>query len=164
MQIYGISEKEMTPAELFEDFHSRMGLRNKISNALVAISLYEAKSKSENLPRYVNDGLSISEECVSILENIAEKYSSYQYSSYTSKVLLDILTNRLLQDPDKSKLETYKKGFAAAQKAFEAIQRKSQPDKQAVREAEQVMKEVDKEIESTYASEENLYRGSFIPR
>ena len=164
MQIYGITEKEMTPAELFEDFHKRMAFRNKISNALVAISLYEAKSKSQNLPRYVNDGLSISEECVSVLDDISESYSSYRYSSYTSKVLLDILTDRLSQNPDKNKLETYKKGFSAAHKIFEAIRSKREIDQQMVGIAEQVMKEVDKEIESTYASEENLYRGSFIPR
>ena len=164
MQIYGISEREMTPAELFEDFHRRMALRNKISNALVAISLYEAKSKSENLPRYVSDGLSISKECVLILDAIAESYSSYRYSSYTSKVLPDILTDRLNQNPDKNKLETYKKGFSTAQKIFEAIQGRKELDQERVRMAEQVMKEIDKEIESTYASEENLYRGSFVPR
>jgi len=164
MQIYGISEKEMTPAELFEDFHRRMALRNKISNSLVAISLYEANSESKNLGRYITDGLGISEECVSILKNIAESYSSYQYSTYTSKVLLDILTNRLLQDPDISKLETFRRGFAAAERVFDIMQRKKQPDEQMVREAEQAMKEIDREIESTYVSEENLYRGSFIPR
>lgn len=164
MQIYGISEKEMTPAELFEDFHKRMGLRNKISNTLVAISLYEAKSQSKNFTRYVADGLSFSEECVSILDDITQSYSSYRYRDYTSKVLLDILTDRLLQDPDKRKLETYKKGFAAAREVFETIRVRGELDEDKVRMVEQVVKEVDKEIESTYASEENLYRGSFVPR
>jgi len=164
MQIYGISEGEMTPAELFEDFHSRMRLRNKISNALVAISLYEAKSESKNLVRYMADGLSISEECVLILDDITQNYSSYRYRGYTSKVLLDILTDRLLQDPDKRKLETYKKGFLAAQEIFKAMQAEGELDREKGRMVEQVMKEVDKEIESTYASEENLYHGSFVPR
>ncbi len=164
MQIYGISEKEMTPAELFEDFHKRIGLRNKISNALVAISLYEAKSQSKNFTRYVTDSLSFSEECVSILDDITQNYSSYRYRGYTSKVLLDILTDRLLQDPDKRKLETYKEGFLAAQEIFKAMQVEGELDREKVRKVEQVVKEVDKEIESTYASEENLYRGSFVPR
>lgn len=164
MQIYGISEREMAPIELFEEFHKRMGLRNRLSNALMAISLFEVGSKSKNLSKYINDGLSIAGECVSILEDIAQSYSSYQYSNYTSKLLLDILTNRLMQDPDRSKLETYKNGFSAAQKVFETIQGEGQPDEEMVREAEQVMKEIDKEIESIYASEENLYHGFFIPR
>ena len=164
MQVYGISEGKMTPAELFEDFHSRMGIRNKISNALVAISLYETKSESRNLARYVADGLSISEECVSILDDIIQNYSGYRYRGYTSKVLLDILTDRLLQDPDKGKLETYKKGFLAAKEIFEAMRVSGELDREKGRMVEQVMKEVDKEIESTYASEENLYRGSFVPR
>lgn len=164
MHIYGISEKEMTPAELFEDFHRMMGLRNKISNALMAIGLSEAKSTSENLSKYIRDGLSISEECVSILDEIAQNYSSYQYRDYTSKVLMDILTNRPSQELDKSKLEIYKKGFSAAQKVFQSMQEKREPDQGMVLMADQVMQEIDKEIESTYASEENLYRGSFIPR
>lgn len=164
MQTYGIREMEMTPAERFEDFHRRMGLRNKISNALMAIALFEARSGSKNLTKYISDGLSISEECVSILDNIAKSYSSFQYRDYTSKVLLDILTNRLSQAPDKSKVETYKKGFSAAQKVFEAIQDRREPDREMVKTAEQVMGQIDKEIESTYASEESLYRGSFLTR
>lgn len=164
MQIYCVREAEMTAAELFEDFHRRMGFRNKISNAQMAIALFEAKSASNNLSKYVSDGLSISKECVSALEDITQSYSSYQYRNYTSKVLLDILTNRLSQDPDKSKLETYKKGFSAAQKVFEAIQGKREPDLEMVKTAEQVMEQIDKEIESIYASEESSYRGSFIPK
>jgi len=164
MQIYGISEREMTPAELFEEFHNRMRLRNRLSNALMAISLFEAESKSKNLTKYLTDGLSIAEDCVSILENIAQSYSSYRYSNYTSKVLLDILTNRLNQEPDKNKLETYKKGFLVAKNVFKTIQEKAKPDQEMTRIAEQVIKEIDKEIESTYAIEENLYHGSFIPR
>jgi hypothetical protein len=164
MQIYGVRETEMTAAELFEDFHRRMGFRNKISNAQMAIALFEAKSASNNLSKYISDGLSISKECVSILDDMAQRYSSFQYRNYTSKVLLDILTNRLSQDPDKSKLETYKKGFSAAQKVFEAIQDKREPDLEMVKTAEQVMEQIDEEIESIYASEESLYRGSFIPK
>ncbi len=165
MQIYGIRAEEMTPAELFEDFHRMMGLRNKISNALMAIALSEVNSGSKNLSKYISDGLSISEECVSTLRDIAESDSGYQYRDYTSKVLLEILTNRLSQkEPDKNKLETYKKGFLAAQEVFETIQERGKPDQEKVRMAEQVMAEIDKEIESTYASEESLHRGSFFPR
>lgn len=165
MQIYGISEKEMTPAELFEDFHRRMAVRNRISNALVAISLYEAKSESRNLARYIVDGLSISEECVSILSDIAQGYESYRYRSYISKVLVDILTDRLYKKvPDKSKLERYKERFSAAKEIFKAMDMGGELDPDGVRTAEQVMKDIDKEIESTYAGEENLYRGSFVAR
>ena len=164
MQTYGIRETELTPAELFEAFHRRMELRNKISNALMALALFEVKSGSKNLSKYITDGLSISEECVLILDDIAQSSSGYQYRGYTSKVLLDILTNRLSQDPDKSKLETYKKGFSAAEKVFEAIQDRREPDREMVKTAEQVMGQIDKEIESVYASEESLYRGSFIPK
>jgi len=164
MQIYGISERQTNAAELFEDFHRRMGLRNKISNSLMAIALFEAKSESRNLTKYIADGLSISGVCISILDDIAKKYSSYQYRDYTSKVLLDILTNRQKQDPDRKKLEAYKKAFSAAKKVFESMQEKREPDQEAVKMADQVMQEIDKEIEAAYASEENLYRGSFILR
>ena len=164
MQKYGISERQTNPAELFEDFHRRMGLRNKISNALMAVALFEAKSGSRNLTKYITDGLSISGDCVTILDDIAQSHSNYQYRDYTSKVLLDILTDRLSQNPAKDKLETYKKGFAAAREVFEAMQMRRELDEDKVRMVEQVVKEVDKEIESTYASEENLYRGSFVPR
>lgn len=163
MQTY-IRETEMTPAERFEDFHRRIGLRNKISNALMAIALFEVKSKSKNLRKYIADGLSISKECVSILDGIAQTPSSFQYRDYTSKVLSDILTNRQMQAPDKSKLEIYKERFLAAQEVFETIQERGEPNPNMVNMAEQVMKEIDKEIESTYASEESLYRGSFLPR
>ena len=165
MQTYGIRETELTPAELFEDFHRRVGFRNKISNALMALALFEVKSESKNLSKYIADGLSISKECVSTLQEIAQNYTSYQYRDYTSKVLLDILTNRLVnQGPDRNKLETYKKGFSAAEKVFEAIQDRREPDREMVKTAEQVMGQIDKEIESVYASEESLYRGSFIPK
>lgn len=164
MQTSGIREREMTAAELFEDFHGRMGFRNKISNALMAIALFEVKSRSRNLRKYISDGLIISKECVSILEDITQNYSTYRHRDYTSKTLFDILTNRVSQAPDKSKLETYKKGFSAAEEVFETIQEGGKPDQEKVRTAEQVMTEIDKEIESTYASEESLYRGSFIPR
>ena len=164
MQIYGISERQTNAAELFEDFHRRMGLRNKISNALMAIALFEAKSESRNLTKYIADGLSISGVCVSILDDIAQNSSSYQYRDYTSKVLLDILTNRQKQDPDRKKLGAYKKGFSAALKVFESMQQERVPDQQAVKMADHVMQEIDKEIEAAYVSEENLYRGSFIPR
>jgi len=164
--MYGISEREMTPAERFEEFHRRIGVRNRLSNALMAISLYEAESKSKNLSKYITDGLSIAEECVSILDSIAQNYFSnqYQYSNYTSKLLLDILTDRLKGDPDKTKLERYKKGFLAAQRIFETIQQQGKLDEEMAREAEQTIVEVDKEIESTYVTEESLYHGFFIPR
>jgi len=164
MQVYGVSEKEMTPAESFEDFHRRMGIRNKISNALMAIALFQVKSKSDNLSKYVVDGLSISKDCVSILSDIAQNYSGFQYRDYTAKVIVDILTNRLSKNPDRRKLEKYKKGFSSAQKVFEMIQARTQPDEGMVGEAEQVMKNISQEIESIYASEESLYRGSFIRR
>ncbi|MDI6815175.1 MAG: hypothetical protein QMC90_03765 [Dehalococcoidales bacterium] len=165
MQIYGISEREMTPAERFEEFLRRIGLRNRLSNALMAICLYEVGSKSKNLTKYVTDGLGISKECFSTLEEIAQNYlTSYQYSNYTSKLLLDILTSGLKGDPDKTKLERYKKGFLAAQRVLETIQQEGKPDEEMVREAEQTIAEVDKEIESTYATEEGLYHGFFIPR
>jgi len=164
MQIYGISERQTNPAELFEDFHRRMGLRNKISNGLMAIALFEARSVSSNLTKYITDGLSISEECVSILSDIAQSSSSYQYRDYTSKVLLDILTKRQKQDPDRKKLEAYKEGFLTAQKVFESMQAEGELDQPMVKRADQVLQEIDKEIEATYTSEENLYRGSFIPR
>ena len=164
MQIYGISERQTNTAELFEDFHRRMGLRNKISNSLMAIALFEAKSGSRNLTRYIADGLSISGDCVSILDEIAQSYPSYRYRGYTSKVLLDILTNRQKQDPDRKKLEAYKEAFSVAKKVFESMQEEKEPDQEMARIADQVMQEIDKEIDATYASEENLYRGSFIPR
>ena len=164
MEGHPIHETDMTPAELFEDFHRMMGLRNKISNARMAIALYEVNSESKNLNKYISDGLSISEECVSTLRDIAQSYSGYQYRDYTSKVLLEILTKRLSQDPDSSKLETYTNGFSAAQKVFEEIQVRRLPDPQMVKMAEQALTEIDKEIESIYASEESLHRGSFISR
>lgn len=164
MQIYGISERQTNAAEFFEDFHRRMGFRNKISNSLMAIALFEAKSESRNLTKYIADGLSISSDCVSILDEIALSYPSYQYRDYTSKVLLDILTSRQRQDPDRKKLEAYKKAFSAAKKVFESMQEKREPDQEAAKMADQVMQQIDKEIEATYTSEENLYRGSFIPR
>jgi hypothetical protein len=165
MQIEGIRESEATPAALFEDFHRRMGLRNKISNAQMAIALFEAKSNSQNFSKYVADGLSISKQCVLILGEIAQAYHpEQQYRDYTAKVILDILTNRLMQDPDKTKLERYKKGFSSAEKVFSLIEQKAEPDQQMVKEAEQIIEEIDREIESTYASEECLYRGSFAPR
>lgn len=164
MRMYGVRETELTPAELFEAFHRRMEFRNKMSNALMAIALFQVKSESRNLRKYITDGLRVSEECVLILDDIAQSYADYQYRGYTSKVLLDILTNRLSQDPDKSKLETYKKGFSAAQKVFEAIQERREPDREMVKTAEQVMGQIDKEIDSIYATEESLYRGSFIPK
>lgn len=164
MQTYGIRETELTPAELFEDIHRRMGLRNRISNARMAIALFEARSPSNNLGKYISDGLSLSKECVSTLEAIAQSYSTYQYRDYTSKVLWDILTDRLSQEPDRNKLQTYRKGFSTAHDVFGAIQAKREPDPQMVRLAKQVMGEIDKEIESIYASEETLCRGSFIPR
>ena len=116
------------------------------------------------MTKYITDGLSISEECVSILDDIARDYSGYQYRDYTSKVLVDILTNRLSKAPDKGKLEAYKKGFLAAQKVFESMREEREPEQEAVKMADQVMQQIDKEIEATYTSEENLYRGSFIPR
>jgi len=163
MQIYGISERQTNPAELFEDFHRRMGLRNKISNALMAIALFEAKAGSRNLAKYIADGLSISGDCISILDEIARSDLSYQYRGYTSKVLVDILTNRQKQHPDRRKLQAYREGFLAAQDVFESMQEKREPDRAMVKIADKVMQEIDKEIESTYTSEENLYRGSFVP-
>lgn len=164
MKAYHIQPNEMTPAALFEDFHKRAWFRNRISNALMAIALFEVESKSGNLSKYVNDGLAVSDDCSTILEQIAQNHVDYQYPDYTAKVLMDILTNRLVQDPDKSKLDRYRKGFSAAQKVFEMIQKQEQPDEEMVEKTKQVIEEIDTEIESTYASEENLYRGSFIPR
>ena len=164
MRTYGITEKEMNAAQRFENFHKRMGLRNKLSNALMAIALFQAKASSENLSSYTDDGLNISEECISILRDIEQNNSIYEYRNYTSKVLLDILTNQLSQEPNKSKLEMYRKGFSVAREVFDMILQNSQPNKEMLREAEQTIKEIDKEIESVYATEESAYHGTFLPR
>jgi hypothetical protein len=164
MQMCGIREAEMTAVELFEDSHNRMRLRNKLSNALMAIALSEAKSRSENLSKYIDDGLDISTQFVSSLDDIANNYSDYKYRDYVSKVLLDILTNRLTQQPDKDRLTTYKKEFSAARQVFEAVQQGKEPDQEMMKMANRVIREVDQQIESVYASEESSYRGSFTPK
>lgn len=165
METYLIRPTDMSPAELFEDSHRRLGLRNRISNALMAIALFAVKSKSPNLSKYIVDGLNLSKECLSVLDEVAQTGSTYQYRDYISKVLLDILTSRLMmQEPSQSKLQKYRKGFSTAQEVFEGIQQKKDPDPEKVREAKEVIKEIDREIESIYGSEESLYRGSFIPR
>jgi len=164
MQVFGVSENEMTPAELFEDFHQRMGLRNKISNALVAISLFRAKSPSKNLPRYIEDGLDIAEECVQVLGEISEKDSDYRYRSYVSKVIVDLLTDRLLRNPDEVKLKELRQKFNSVKDVFETMQSGGSLTGEKVHLAEQTIKDIDTEIESAYAGEENLYRGSFVPR
>ncbi len=164
MQLYGMSEKEMTSAELFEDFHERMGLRNKISNALVAISLYKANSSSKNLSRYIEDGLGIAEECVNILDALSEGSASLKYRSYLSKVIIDLLTERLLQSTDNEKLKKYQQKFKYVKDVFKTMKMSQFLSEEKARFAEQAMKDIDAEIELAYAGEENLYRGSFVPR
>lgn len=164
MQIFGVSEKELNPGELFEDFHQRMELRNKISNALVALSLIKCKCTSKNLKRYIADGLTITDECIKVLGEMAEKDSSYKYYGYASKVLIDLLTDRLSKDPDQGKLQEYKKRFSMIDTTFKSIESGQMVEERELSLAEQALRKMDSEIESAYLGEENLYRGSFVAR
>ena len=60
-------------------------IENKISNALMALGLYEVGSKSENLPRYIENGLELISEL--------KKLSLSEYESHleiTEKVFKDM--------------------------------------------------------------------------
>jgi hypothetical protein len=158
------SKTDMTVAERFEDFHRMVQLRNRISNALMAIALFEVESKSNNLARYVEDGLAVSNDCVSSLEELSKGTATPQYEQFCSKILHDILTKGEGRTPDRTKLDEYEKRFRTALAVFEQLRRTQKPEQSMTREAEGIIREIDKEMNSLYAKEESLYRGSFLAR
>lgn len=164
MRAYAIRENELTATERFEDFHQRIGLRNKISNALMAIALFEANSRSSNLLRYISDGRDTAQECLSSLKEIEKDETALQHRYYCSKVLLDILTMQASQDLDRAKLKEYVSGFNAALEAFDKMKNHEEVDEVALQKAAETMKQIDKEMQSLYAKEESLYRGAFSSR
>ena len=147
-----------TPIELFEDFCKRRGLRGKISNAMMAVALYEVKSESINLPQYISDGIKICQDFLSSLVFIRESQPNFYYRDYPTKVLIDILTDHLRKPLDLTELKILKGRLKFAQEIFEAINKGGELEKEKAKEALGILDELDQEIEATYAVEDNLYR------
>jgi len=162
MAVCGIEPTEMTSAELFEDFHRRMGLRNRISNAMMAIALQEVGSTSPNLPKYSVDGLKLCQEFLKGLRFIKKHLPDFYWQDYPTKVLSDILTNRQRNQPDMAELKELEQKIESALRVFEAISR-GEFNKEQTLEAKEMLMELDREIEAIYVVEEQLYRYRYFP-
>lgn len=155
---------EFTFAQLFEDMHNRIDLRNRISNTLMAISLYEVRSKSQNIPKYIEDGQSLSEGSLESLRCLVEKCEQPNHL-YFIKVLKDLLTdkgsNSILDARAQKKYETYRKGFEILNKLLKEIKDKKRINNETPIKVKNFLMIFDREIEVAYEMEDSLYFGYF---
>ena len=155
------SLEEVGYAELYEDMHNRMELRSRISNALMAIALYEANSKTENMQKYIDDGLNLSKDLIDALAQIT-KGETENTGKYITKVFIDLLFRETSASLlDKEKLEMYKKNSEITFQTLGKIDNREVLHDDEILVAKKFLMDLDKEIEMTYEKEENLYFGYF---
>ncbi|GAG17948.1 unnamed protein product, partial [marine sediment metagenome] len=116
INIQGLTS-EFTFAELYEDAHNRLDLRNVISNSLMAICLYEVNSSSHNLPKYIEDGLTLSYTTLLALDNISKGIEP-NGREYVIRVVKDLLTNKGKIPFLENKYRQYKARFEGINKIF----------------------------------------------
>jgi len=151
---------DFTFAELYEDKHNRIDLRNKISNALMAISLYEVRSRSRNLPKYIVDGLNLSSASSESLRCLMERCEKHNHE-YVLRVLKDMLTNKGTAPITEEKYEKYKVGFEMVNKLFNAINDRREIEKERALEVKNFLMTFDRDIQMAYEKEDSLYFGYF---
>jgi len=155
---------EFTFAQLFEDMHNRIDLRNRISNTLMAISLYEVRSKSQNIPKYIEDGQSLSEGSLETLGYLVEKCKETNHL-YFKKVFTDLLTEKgsssILDARAQTKYEKYREGFQILQKLLADIKAEKGMNKETQTKVKEFLMALDREIEVAYEMEDSLYFGYF---
>jgi hypothetical protein len=143
--------------------HNRIDLRNRISNTLMVISLYEVGSESKNIPSYLKDGQSLTEESLETLRCLAEK-CDVTIHLYFKKVFKDLLTkkgSRSWDEGAQAKYENYKEGFEILNQLLDEIEAKRKIDKKTPTKVKNFLMTLDREIEVAYKMEDSLYFGYF---
>lgn len=156
-------QAEFTFAQIFEDMHNRIDLRNRISNTLMAISLYEVGSESKNIPSYLEDGQSLTEGSLETLRCLIEKCDDINHI-YFKKVFIDLLTKKGSSSWDESsqvRCENYKEGFEKLNDLLNKIKAMKKIDKETPTKAKDFLMALDREIEVAYEMEDSLYFGYF---
>jgi len=149
---------EYTFAELYEDKHNRLDLRNEISNALMAISLYEVKSKSKNLLKYIEDGIDLSSSSLEALGCITGRCEKPNHK-YVMRVLKKMINDN--GGSNKTKYESYKKGFEIVKELFTAMNVGKEIEGEKAQYVKEFLIAFDKDLETTYEKEDSLYFGCF---
>jgi len=147
-------DRDKTFTVLYEIVHSVIGLRSKISNALMALGLYKAKFHSKNMEKYTADALEL---CTKSLEALNKIETSI--CNYVSPIFLNILTKKRREPIDKGKLEKYISGFKLALEVFSKIKEGRTVDERDINNVKDFLICLDKDIESTFREEEKLYYG-----
>lgn len=155
---------EFTFAQLFEDMHNRIDLRNRISNTLMAISLYEVRSQSKNLCIYIEDGQSLTEVSLETLGCLVEKCKETNHI-YFKKVFTDLLTEKgsssILDACAQKKYKKYREGFQILQKLLADIEAEKGMNEKTQTKVKEFLMALDREIEVAYKMEDSLYFGYF---
>ena len=152
--------EDFTFADLYEDVHNRINLRNIISNILMAICLYEAKSESQNLSKYIEEGITLSRSSIKDLNNLIIKHEIKNHN-YVIRVIKDIMSNKGKDSYSEEEYEKYKANFEMINKLLNNIINKKEVIKKEADEIKNFLLTFDKEIEITYEKEDSLYFGYF---